>query len=63
MNAQLNPDERADMVLKEMTLDEKIDLLHGNGMRGWAGGPFPNELLSNGGAGFVFGVRAARVFQ
>jgi beta-glucosidase len=56
MNAQLNPDERADMVMKEMTLDEKIDLLHGNGMRGWAGGPFPNELLSNGGAGFVFGV-------
>ena len=56
MNAQLNPDERADMVMKQMTLDEKIDLLHGNGMRGWAGGPFPNELLSNGGAGFVFGV-------
>ncbi len=59
MNTQLNPDERADMVMKEMTLDEKIDLLHGNGMRGWAGGPFPNELLSNGGAGFVFG--AARL--
>ena len=31
----LSPDVRADLVLKEMTLDEKIDLLHGNGMPGW----------------------------
>ena len=23
------------MVLKQLTLDEKIDLLHGNGMPGW----------------------------
>ena len=35
MNTGLSPDERADMVLKEMTLDEKIDLVHGNGMPGW----------------------------
>ena len=34
MNSQLSPDVRADFVLKELTLDEKIDLLHGNGMRG-----------------------------
>src|SRR5215469_16447349 len=27
----LSPDQRADMVLKEMTLDEKIQLLHGLG--------------------------------
>jgi beta-glucosidase len=27
----LSPDERADMVIKEMTLDEKIQLLHGPG--------------------------------
>ena len=32
MNTSLSPDERADMVLKEMTLDEKIALLHGKGM-------------------------------
>jgi len=32
MNTSLSPDERADLVLKEMTLDEKILLLHGNGM-------------------------------
>src|ERR1700728_3266510 len=29
MNTNLSPDERADMVLKEMTLDEKVALLHG----------------------------------
>jgi len=57
MNASLSPDERADMVLKEMTLDEKIDLVHGMGMPGW-----PREVqnpepeLGNGGAGFVLGV-------
>ena len=51
----LSPDQRADMVLKEMTLDEKIDLVHGNGMPGW-GRPRPNAYLGNGGAGFVLGV-------
>jgi beta-glucosidase len=55
-NATLSPDVRADMVLKEMTLDEKIDLLHGNGMLGWPGPPRPNAHLGNGGAGFVLGV-------
>src|SRR5882757_9842965 len=35
MNPKLSPDERAAMVLKEMTLDEKIDLLHGMGMPNW----------------------------
>ena len=29
MNRNLSPDERADLVLKQMTLDEKIDLVHG----------------------------------
>ena len=43
------------MVLKELTLDEKIDLVHGNGMPGW-GKPRPNAYLGNGGAGFVLGV-------
>jgi beta-glucosidase len=51
----LSPDQRADMVLKEMTLDEKIDLIHGEGMPGW-GKPRPNAYLGNGGAGFVLGV-------
>ena len=55
MNPSLSPDERADMVLKELTLDEKIDLVHGNGMPGW-GKPRANAYLGNGGAGFVLGV-------
>jgi beta-glucosidase len=55
MNTTLSPDERAGLVLKEMTLDEKIDLVHGNGMPGW-GKPRPNAYLGNGGAGFVLGV-------
>src|SRR5713226_6079976 len=43
MNTSLSPDERAELVLKEMTLDEKIDLVHGNGMPGWGkpGMPLP----------------------
>jgi beta-glucosidase len=55
MNKALSPEERADMVLKEMTLDEKIELLHGNGMPGW-GTPEANAYLGNGGAGFVLGI-------
>ncbi|HET7108049.1 MAG TPA: glycoside hydrolase family 3 C-terminal domain-containing protein [Candidatus Acidoferrum sp.] len=55
MNLNLSPDERAELVLKEMTLDEKIELIHGNGMPGW-GEPRPNAYLGNGGAGFVLGV-------
>jgi beta-glucosidase len=55
-NETLSPDVRADMVLKEMTLDEKIGLLHGNGMLGWAGPPSPIAHLGNGGAGFALGV-------
>jgi beta-glucosidase len=30
-DASLSPDERADLVIKEMTLDEKVTLLHGQG--------------------------------
>jgi len=55
MNPNLSPDERAELVLKELTLDEKIAFIHGNGMPGW-GKPRPNAYLGNGGAGFVLGV-------
>jgi beta-glucosidase len=55
MNTKLSADERAEMVLKELTLDEKIDLVHGEGMPGW-GKPRANEYLGNGGAGFVLAV-------
>jgi beta-glucosidase len=57
MNASLSADERAAMVLKELTLDEKIDLLHGMGMPGWPREvQHPEPELGNGGAGFVLGV-------
>jgi beta-glucosidase len=48
----LSPGERASLVLKEMTLDEKIALVHGQGM------PGERTALSasNGGAGFSVGV-------
>ena len=55
MNASLSPDERAAMVVKEMTLDEKISLLHGTGMRG-LGPVSPLSVDSNGGAGYVVGI-------
>ncbi len=55
MNASLSPDERADLVLKEMTLDEKIDLMHGQGMPGWKR-PMPRTYLGNQGAGFIIGI-------
>jgi beta-glucosidase len=55
MNKSLSPDERADLVVKEMTLDEKISLLHGTGMEGL--GPMsPLAVKSNGGAGYVVGI-------
>src|SRR5580700_9002132 len=55
MNASLSPDERAALVLKQMTLDEKISLLHGTGMVGLS--PMsPLSVRSNGGAGYVVGV-------
>ena len=46
----LSPDVRAGLVIKELTLDEKISLLHGGGGMGNAPAA-PSE--SNGGAGYV----------
>ena len=34
MDSQLSPDQRATLALKEMTMDEKISLLHGTGSSG-----------------------------
>ena len=54
-NTNLSADERANLVLKEMTLDEKISLLHGTGHPGL--GPMsPLSSGSNGGAGYVVGI-------
>src|ERR1700704_6285232 len=52
MNTRLSPDERAALVVKEMTLDEKISLLHGTGMAS-LGPVSPLAVKSNGGAGYV----------
>lgn len=55
MDKTLSPDERAAMVVKEMTLEEKISLLHGTGMQGL--GPLsPLHTGSDGGAGYVPGI-------
>jgi beta-glucosidase len=54
-DTSLSPDDRAAMVLKEMTLDEKIQLLHGTGMMGLSA-MSPEYIHSNGGAGYVPGI-------
>ena len=55
MNKSLSPDERANLVLGQMTLDEKIQMVHG---AGWGvlrpGAPLPAR--SNFGAGFMTGI-------
>ncbi len=55
MNASLTPDQRADLVIAELTLDEKIQLGHGIG---WGplreGAPVPAD--NNGGAGQILGI-------
>ena len=48
MNRALSADQRADLVLKELTLDEKIQMVHGSGRA---------PPASNGGAGYVPGVK------
>ncbi len=50
MDKTLPPDQRADMVVQQMTLDEKISILHGRG------GFQAEGAISNGGAGVVQGV-------
>jgi len=57
MNPNLSPDERADLVLKQLTLDEKLALLHGNGMAHAPQWQMPLSHLTNGGAGYVEGVK------
>jgi beta-glucosidase len=56
MDRSLSPDRRADLVLAQLTQEEKLQLVHGIG---WgvlrAGSPVPPEDI--GGAGFVAGIR------
>ena len=55
MNKSLSPDQRADLVIRQMTLDEKLNFVHGtgwNGLREHA--EIPKGSL--GGAGYVEGI-------
>src|ERR1700757_1421593 len=55
MTPSLSPYERADLVLKEMTVDEKVALLHGVGMP--TDDPVtPENAASNRGVGYEVGV-------
>ena len=56
MNRNLSPEDRAELVLKQMTLDEKLALLHGNGMARSPQWTMPLSDRTNGGAGYVEGV-------
>ena len=56
MNTKLSPEDRAELVLKQLTLDEKLSLLHGNGMANEPQWNMPLTHLTNGGAGYVEGI-------
>ncbi|MCU1223699.1 MAG: glycoside hydrolase family 3 domain protein [Edaphobacter sp.] len=55
MNKALAPDERANLVLGQMTLDEKIQMVHGTGWGVLRKGA-PISARSNFGAGFMAGI-------
>jgi beta-glucosidase len=55
MDKTLTAEQRAELVVKEMTLDEKIQLVHGTGIPGF-GPSDPSAVRSNGGGGFVPGI-------
>jgi len=56
MDKSLPARERVELALKQMTLDEKLALLHGNGMPGASNWQMPLTDSANGGAGYVPGV-------
>jgi beta-glucosidase len=63
MNTKLSPEERAELVLKQLTLDEKLALLHGNGMAHASQWQMPKTYLTNGGAGYTEGVERLGIPQ
>jgi len=56
MNKGLTADERADLIVAQMTLDEKISLLHGSGWQMLFGRPGAQPSKSLGNAGYVPGI-------
>jgi beta-glucosidase len=60
MDATLSPEKRAELAAAQMTVDEKIAMMHGEGMA-WGPALSPEmalqqALYGNGGAGFAMGV-------
>ena len=56
MDKSLSPDQRADLVIAQMTLDEKVSLLHGSGWGALFSGPDSLPPKSLGNAGFIPGI-------
>lgn len=56
MDKTLSPDQRANLLVNEMTLDEKISLLHGLGGRRPGAAEAQPPTRSLGGAGFIPGI-------
>jgi len=56
MNKSLSADQRADLIAAQMTLDEKISLLHGGGWQMLFGGADAPPSKSLGNAGYIPGV-------
>jgi len=56
MNKSLSPDQRADLIAAQMTLDEKISLLHGGGWQMLFAGPDAPPSKSLGNAGYIPGI-------
>ena len=56
MNKSLSPDQRADLIVAQMTLAEKISLLHGGGWQMLFGGPDAPPSKSLGNAGYIPGI-------
>ncbi|MBB5055611.1 beta-glucosidase [Granulicella aggregans] len=55
MDKSLSPDQRADLLLRQLTLDQKLQLMHGTGDP-HEGPVDPHASESNGGSGFVIGL-------
>ncbi|HEY0760208.1 MAG TPA: glycoside hydrolase family 3 C-terminal domain-containing protein [Acidisarcina sp.] len=55
MDKTLTPDQRADMVIEQMTLDEKIQMVHGQGWGVLRPGD-PVQARNNYGAGYIMGI-------
>ncbi len=60
MNPALPPEQRAHLVVQAMTLDEKIQIVHGDGWGVLRGGDYVAPT-HNGGAGFVPGIPRLRI--